>query len=84
MKVDACCLCLHRVDDNSDVEGERRAAFPEEEEAEETPEDAQETMRRKYGRNVAVPRTLNVNDAKRDNLEIKRRFKNKTGSVRKS
>ena len=40
-------------------------------------EDAQETMRRKYGRNIAVPRQQNVNDLKRVNLETKRRFKNK-------
>ena len=46
-------------------------------ETEETSEDAQETMRRKYGRNIAVPRQQNVNDLKRVNMETKRRFKNK-------
>ena len=46
-------------------------------ETEEISEDAQETMRRKYGRNISVPRQQNVNDLKRVNMETKRRFKNK-------
>ncbi len=35
-----------------------------------------ENMRKKYGKNSALPRRHDVDNAKRINLEIKRRFKN--------
>ncbi len=43
-------------------------------------EDAQEVMRKKYGRNSGASRSENITDLKRVNQEIKRRFKNKQAS----